>query len=193
MSQVVSLENVTVEYRRATTKSRSIKQASVEILKGKRKYQTFRALDGVSFEIRSGEILAVIGRNGSGKSTVLKMITRAFSPQAGTIRFDGLDIRQLTASDLRSRISYMPQNCDLFYGTIAQNLRLAHPSASDAELEWASSMANILDEIKAMREDMAKQHDIENKKIEELNRWRWIVMGGAAVIGWIVSKVFTFK
>ena len=52
---------------------------------------------------------------------------------------------------------------------------------------------DLMQEIKAMREDMARQHEIENKKIEELNRWRWIVMGGAAVVGWIVSKVFTFK
>jgi hypothetical protein len=52
---------------------------------------------------------------------------------------------------------------------------------------------DLLAELKAMREDMAKQHEIENKKIEDLNRWRWIVMGGAAVIGWIFSKVFTFK
>ena len=59
MTTVVSLENVSIEYRRATTKSRSMKQATVEILKGKRKYQTFRALDNVSFEINSGEILAI--------------------------------------------------------------------------------------------------------------------------------------
>jgi hypothetical protein len=52
---------------------------------------------------------------------------------------------------------------------------------------------DLLAELKAMREDMARQHEIENKKIEDLNRWRWIVMGGAAVIGWIFSKVFTFK
>lgn len=52
---------------------------------------------------------------------------------------------------------------------------------------------DLLAELKAMREDMTRQHEIENKKIEDLNRWRWIVMGGAAVIGWIFSKVFTFK
>ena len=52
---------------------------------------------------------------------------------------------------------------------------------------------DLMKEIKAMREDMAKQHDVENKKIEELNRWRWIVLGGAAVVGWIISKLFTFK
>ena len=52
---------------------------------------------------------------------------------------------------------------------------------------------DLMQEIKAMREDMARQHEIENKKIEELNRWRWIVMGGAAVVGWVISKLFTFK
>jgi uncharacterized coiled-coil protein SlyX len=52
---------------------------------------------------------------------------------------------------------------------------------------------DLLAELKAMREDMAKQHDIENRKIEDLNRWRWIVMGGAAVIGWVFSKLFAFK
>ena len=89
MSTVVSLENVVVEYRRATTKSRSIKQATVEMLKGKRKYQTFRALDGVSFEINSGEILAIIGRNGSGKSTLLKVISRVIPPTNGRIIVKG--------------------------------------------------------------------------------------------------------
>lgn len=89
MSTVVSLTDVSVEYRRATTKTRSIKQASVDILKGKRKYQTFRALDGVTFEINSGEILAIIGRNGSGKSTLLKVISRVIPPTNGRIVVKG--------------------------------------------------------------------------------------------------------
>jgi ABC-type polysaccharide/polyol phosphate transport system ATPase subunit len=89
MSTVVSLDNVSVEYRRVTTKTRSLKQASVDILKGKRKFQTFRALDGVSFEINSGEILAIIGRNGSGKSTLLKVISRVIPPTNGRIIVKG--------------------------------------------------------------------------------------------------------
>jgi ABC-2 type transport system ATP-binding protein len=89
MSTVVSLNNICVEYRRATTKTRSLKQTSVDILKGKRKFQTFRALDGVSFEINSGEILAIIGRNGSGKSTLLKVISRVLPPTNGRIIVKG--------------------------------------------------------------------------------------------------------
>ena len=49
---------------------------------------------------------------------------------------------------------------------------------------------SLMQEIKALRDDMKRQHEVENKKIDELNRWRWIVMGGAAVIGWIVSRMF---
>lgn len=49
---------------------------------------------------------------------------------------------------------------------------------------------DLLKEMKSLREDMSRQHEIENKKIEELNRWRWIVVGGSAVIGWFISKLF---
>lgn len=52
---------------------------------------------------------------------------------------------------------------------------------------------DLLSELKALREDMSRQYEVENRKIEELNRWRWIVMGGAAVVGWIFSKLFSFK
>ncbi len=108
------------------------------------------ALLGISLDIAPGQVIVITGPNGSGKSTLLKLVTRTFTPQAGTIRFDGLDIRQLSAPDLRSRISYMPQNCDLFYGTVAQNLRLVHPAASQEELQWAIEMAGLLEEIRAL-------------------------------------------
>lgn len=110
------------------------------------------ALLGISLNVAPGEIIVITGPNGSGKSTLLKLVTRAFTPQAGTIRFDGLDIRQLPATELRSHISYMPQNCDLFYGTVAQNLRLVHPAASQEEILWAVEMAGLLGEIQSLPE-----------------------------------------
>lgn len=105
---------------------------------------------GVQLAVRPGQMAVIVGNNGSGKSTLLKLIVRSHLPQAGTILLDGLDIRQLTAADLRSRIAYMPQDSDIFYGTVAQNLRLVHPTASDAELAWAVGMAGMADDVKAL-------------------------------------------
>ena len=105
---------------------------------------------GVSFSVVPGQVVAIAGGNGSGKSTLLKLIERIYIPQAGTIRINNVDIRQLTAADLRARISYMPQQCELFYGTVAQNLRLSHPTASDAEMNWAVEMAGLTEDIAAL-------------------------------------------
>lgn len=108
------------------------------------------ALLGVSFSVLPGQVIVIAGGNGSGKSTLIKLIERIYIPQAGTIRINNVDIRQLTADDLRAKISYMPQQCELFYGTVAQNLRLAYPIASDAELDWAVKMAGLTEDIAAL-------------------------------------------
>jgi ATP-binding cassette subfamily B protein len=110
------------------------------------------SLLGVSFTVEPGTIMAVVGGNGSGKSTLIKLIERLYTAQAGTIRIDDVDIRQLTAADLRGKISYMPQRCELFYGTIAQNLRFVHPAATDEELNWAIDMVGFRPEIEALKE-----------------------------------------
>jgi ATP-binding cassette, subfamily C, bacterial LapB len=108
------------------------------------------ALMGVSFDVKPGEVIALIGGNGSGKSTVVKLIAGIYTPQAGSIRIDSLDIRQMNQIELRHAISYVPQTCSLFYGTISQNLRLAHATASDQEVEDACRNAGVYDEIKAL-------------------------------------------
>ncbi|MDI1232120.1 MAG: ATP-binding cassette domain-containing protein [Methylobacter sp.] len=108
------------------------------------------ALLGVTFSVTPGQVVVITGPNGSGKSSILKLLTRTYLPQAGTVRLDHIDIRQLTSADLRARISYMPQHCDIFYGTIMQNLRLVYPAATDDEITWAADMAGILDDITAM-------------------------------------------
>lgn len=108
------------------------------------------ALVGVSFEAEPGEVVAVIGRNGSGKSTLVKLVAGLYTPQAGSIRIDGIDIRQMDPIELRHAIGYVPQSCDLFFGTVEQNLRLVHATASDEELERAAKMALCYDDIMAL-------------------------------------------
>ncbi|MBF0588272.1 MAG: peptidase domain-containing ABC transporter [Magnetococcales bacterium] len=112
------------------------------------------ALMGASFEVQPGQIVACIGRNGSGKSTVIKLIAGLYHPQAGSIRIDDIDIRQMSPVELRHSVAYVPQTCSLFYGTIAQNLRLSHATASDEELEEACRMVDLWHEIQAMPKGM---------------------------------------
>jgi ATP-binding cassette subfamily C protein/ATP-binding cassette subfamily C protein LapB len=105
------------------------------------------ALVGASFEIEPGEVVAITGRNGSGKSTVIKLILGLYHPQAGSIRIDAADIRQIDPIELRHAIAYAPQSCDLFFGTVAQNMRLVVPTASDADLRDALEKAGAWEEI----------------------------------------------
>jgi len=105
---------------------------------------------GVTLKVLPHQVAAIAGPNGAGKSTVIKLITGIYQPQAGSIRIDNIDIRQFDPWDLRAVIAYVPQNCDMFYGTIAQNLRLTHPNASDDELRWGVEMAGLTEDILAL-------------------------------------------
>ncbi|MDJ0948892.1 MAG: peptidase domain-containing ABC transporter [Alphaproteobacteria bacterium] len=107
------------------------------------------ALIGVSLEVQPGEVVAVIGRNGSGKTSLFNLILGLYHPQVGSVRIDGHDIRQLDPVAFRQSIAYMPQHSQLFHGTIAQNLRLAEPGASDEDLRQAAERAHVLDDILA--------------------------------------------
>ncbi|MBF0285773.1 MAG: ATP-binding cassette domain-containing protein, partial [Magnetococcales bacterium] len=108
------------------------------------------ALVGVTFRIPPGSLVAVVGANGSGKSTLIKMILGLYTPQAGSVLIDDSDIRQVDPVELRQTVSYLPQTCDIFFGTVAQNLRLVNPVASDQELEVAAARAGLLQEIRNM-------------------------------------------
>lgn len=105
---------------------------------------------GVTFKVPPGKVLGVTGPDGAGKSTLLGLITRLYAPQAGSIRIDAIDTRQIAADYLRSLISYMPQKCDIFYGTVAQNLRFVHPAATEEEMLWAVEMAGLSHDIELM-------------------------------------------
>jgi len=105
------------------------------------------ALLGLELAINAGNIIALSGDSGAGKSSLLKVLVGIHTPQAGSIRIDGFDLRQLNPRELRETIGYAPQQPHFFTGTIAQNLRLAAPAASDQDLWNAAVEAGVLDDI----------------------------------------------
>jgi ATP-binding cassette subfamily C protein LapB len=101
------------------------------------------SLSNVSFKIKPGEHVAILGRVGSGKSTLLKLAIGLFQPTSGAVLIDGIDLRQLDPSDLRSQVGYVPQDVMLFYGSLRDNLTLSHPQASDAAIVRSIDIANL--------------------------------------------------
>lgn len=107
-------------------------------------------LDGVSLTIPAGTTTAVIGPSGSGKSTLVNLLTRAWDPQAGRVLLGGVDIRDVALDELRRHVAVVGQSTYLFNDTLAANLRLAAPDATDADLEQACRRAALHDAIVAM-------------------------------------------
>jgi len=107
------------------------------------------AVDQFSLDVKAGETVALIGHSGSGKTTVANLVLRTLAPTAGSIEFDGRPVDQVPLDWVREQIALVPQDPYLFYGTIADNLRLAKPDATDEELVAAAKAANIWDFIQA--------------------------------------------
>lgn len=102
---------------------------------------------GLSFTIEPGQLAVIAGGNGSGKTTVLKLILDMYRPQAGAIYLDDRDIRQLDPVLVRKAIAYIPQVPEMFIGTIAENVKLANPAASDEQVWEAVYSAGIETDI----------------------------------------------
>ena len=100
-----------------------------------------RALDNISLDIAPGERVAIIGRTGSGKSTLTRLILGLYAPQDGAVMVDDADIRQLHPDDLRRNIGAVLQDVVLFSGTIAENIRLEDPDVDDAAILAASRLS----------------------------------------------------
>ena len=110
------------------------------------------ALLGVTFTVEPGEVVAITGPNGSGKSTILNLATGLYHASIGSVMIDGIDVRQIDPIDLRQSIALIPQNTDLIYGTVAQNLQLAEPTATYEDIVAAAKMARVYDAIMKMPE-----------------------------------------
>lgn len=110
------------------------------------------ALSDVSFSLKPKQMLAVIGPSASGKSTIVNLILGMYIPQAGRVYIDGRNVRQYDVAALRSQIAYASQKAELFYGTIAQNLRLADPTATMEQLREAAKLSNLLTDIEELPE-----------------------------------------
>lgn len=109
-------------------------------------------LRGISFEARAGETTAIVGSTGSGKSTLINLIPRLYDASSGSVRVDGVDVRQFDRQDLWRRIGMIPQKAYLFGGTIASNLRYGDEAAEDSRLWKALEIAQGRDFVEAMDE-----------------------------------------
>ena len=109
--------------------------------------QEICALNGVSFRVKPGEHVAIIGRVGSGKTTLEKLILGLYRPSSGAVMIDGIDVRQLDPAELRRHIGYVPQDPMLFYGSLRENIALARPRAEDAEVLRAAAIAGLTEFI----------------------------------------------
>lgn len=113
-----------------------------------------RVLDGVSALLPAGQKIALAGASGAGKSTLIDLLQRHYDPQQGRVLLDGMDIRQLSLSDLRRSIAVVSQEITLFRGSLADNLRYACPDASDEQVREAAREAQLEELIERLPEGL---------------------------------------
>ena len=111
-------------------------------------YNGHPVLKGINLHIPAGRTVAIVGATGAGKSTLVGLIPRLYDAPAGTLLIDGVPIREIPLAALRRHIGFVPQETFLFSDTIRDNVKLGAPAASDAEVERATEIANILPEIR---------------------------------------------
>ncbi|MEK3977952.1 ABC transporter ATP-binding protein [Psychrobacillus sp. FSL K6-2836] len=111
------------------------------------------ALSNITFQARSGEITAIIGGTGAGKSTLVNLIPRFYDVTSGTIRVNGVDIREASQDEVRSKIGFVPQKALLFSGTIKENIRYGKQDATQEEIEHAARIAQAEDFISKMDDE----------------------------------------
>lgn len=114
-------------------------------------------LRGVNLTARPGEVVALVGQSGAGKSTLVSLVSRFYDVTSGRVTLDGVDVRDLATADLRGLIGLVPQETQLFSGSVMENVRYGRPGATDAAVKAASVAANADGFITALPQGYATQ------------------------------------
>nr|WP_245562403.1 ABC transporter ATP-binding protein [Nocardia araoensis] len=117
--------------------------------------RTRPVLPEFTLDIPAGQVIALVGATGAGKSTLAKLLTRFYDPSGGVVTLDGIDLRELSDADLRRNVVMVTQESYLFSGSVADNIRLGRPEATDAEVFAAARAVGLYDFVQALPEGFA--------------------------------------
>jgi ATP-binding cassette subfamily B protein len=145
-----SVEFDQVYFRYPTAREISLPSLESVVLPAPERPSTEWTLDGVSFCAAAGQLTALVGRSGAGKTTITHLVPRLYDPSAGTVRIGGLDVRDLSLQSIREMVGVVPQDPHLFHDTVRANLSYARPGATEQELIEACKAARIWDLISAL-------------------------------------------
>ena len=152
----LSLKTIEEQMKKPTERSQDISYVHREHIRGdielrqvKFSYpnQENKALDGVSINVKQGEHVAIIGRTGSGKTTLMRLILGLYQPSEGAIRLDGIDLRQIDPADVRSHMGSVEQHTTLFFGSLRENITIAAPHVEDSEIIQAADIGMLTDMV----------------------------------------------
>ena len=121
---------------------------------------------GLNITVNPGELVMVMGHNGSGKSSLLKLINGIYVPQSGGVKINDVDLRQYNINEMRQIIGYVPEKTELFYGTLAQNLRLSHPAATDDDIKTVMQDLGCWPLVESLKDGL--HHRIGDAKTDAL-------------------------
>ena len=119
-------------------------------------------LHGVSIDVKKGQMVALVGPTGSGKTSIMNLLNRFYDVTGGSVTFDGVDVRQLDLKSLRDHVGIVLQDSVLFTGTVADNIKFGRPTASDDDMIDAAKQANIHDFIMSLPEGYQTQVNDES-------------------------------